>query len=268
MSEENWRESLPEPFREAPYFKDAESPEAALQAVQNAAAWQGNSLRIPGPDASDEDKAVFMEKAVERIPGLMPVPTEDSVGDMVFRKIGKPENAEGYKVPEIEDFELAGERAGELKAFAHENNYTQGQFEAMVRRDAELTKSQSEQVMNSLKEEQTLLSQEWGAATEERMGDIVAFLANDKTAPPALREAAQKGEITAEYARWLHGLVERVSEPGELARQPEGERKLPPSEALEQFHEITARLIKMQPGDPEYSMLKDKRMVLAEQAFV
>ena len=61
MSEENqspeggsWKDALPEALRDAPYFKKAETVDQVLADLQGAAAWQGNSLRIPGPDATPD----------------------------------------------------------------------------------------------------------------------------------------------------------------------------------------------------------------------
>ena len=267
MSEQNWKDSLPEGFTDAPYFKDAESPEQALQSIQDAAAWMGNSLRIPGPDASDEQKAEFMAKAVDRIPGLMPVPDPDNVGDVVYAKIGKPDTPEAYKAPEVEGFEVSPDQLGDLKSYAHENNMTQAQFDALYTRQANLTKAEQENMIKTLQEEQTIIANEWGSAKDERLQEITNFLSNDENTPPELVDAVKGGKVTAAYARWLHGLVSRVAEPGELQGQESGESTLVPSEAKAQLEDLTARLVKMHPADPNYDHLVGKRVELAKQAF-
>jgi hypothetical protein len=266
---DNW---IPEGLRDAPYFKaDSEGNFRSMDQVRadldNAAAWQGNSLRIPGPDASDEQKTEFMGKAVERIPGLMPVPIGEDVGELIYQKIGKPTEAEKYKFPEIEDSPFADETIGTMKARAFENNLTQTQFTKLVNDQLAVLQDSRAADDTMITQEQAVLQEEWGSAKDERMTDIANFLSNDESAPPELAQAVKDGKVTAQYARWLYNLVERVSEPGELNGQPRGEPTPTPAEAKARLNEINAQIIGMPETDPSYQHLYDQRLELAKAAF-
>ena len=76
MSDENiepvadWRESLPEQLRDAPYFKNAESPDQVRADLDGAAYWQGNSILKPTAEATDEAKETNRQSCVSCIQTL------------------------------------------------------------------------------------------------------------------------------------------------------------------------------------------------------
>ena len=258
----SWKESLPPELQSAPYFKNAETLEQVTADLTNAAAWQGNSLRIPGPDASDEQRREFQTKAMEKIPGLITVPDPDSEEyGAFFEKLGTPKDAAKYKVPE--DHGLDGDTLGQLKATAHSMNMTQKQFDAWIGGQLEQSKTQREAAENAVKEQQALIQGEWGAATEQRMGEIAEFLASDDSIPSDLKEAFKEGRLSAEYVRFLHSMAGAMSEGGEISRQANDDRQLTPLEAKEQFAELTERLVKMPRTDARYMELVKKRADLA-----
>jgi hypothetical protein len=63
MSEEaaipSWAQALPPELHDIPYLKGSDTPAAFREQVQHAAAHQGNSLRMPGPDAAPEELREF-----------------------------------------------------------------------------------------------------------------------------------------------------------------------------------------------------------------
>ncbi len=258
----NWKESLPPELQSAPYFKNAETLEQVTADLTNAAAWQGNSLRIPGPDASDEQRAEFQAKAMEKIPGLTTVPDPDSEDySAFFQKLGTPKEADKYKLPE--DHGLDGDTVGNLKATAHQMNMTQKQFDAWVGKQIETSGQQREAAENAVKEQQSLIQTEWGAATEARMGEIKEFLASEETIPADMKAAFEEGRLSAEYVKFLHNMATSMSEGGEISRQVNDDHQLTPLEAKERFNELTERLVAMPATDARYRELVNKRAELA-----
>ncbi len=267
MSEEveaqDWRESFPEAFREAPFIKGADSAEKALEDIKNAAQWMGNSLRIPGPDATPEKLAEFRKKAQEKIEGLMEVPDPDSEDyTEVLHKLGMPKSADKYKSPEG----IEGEVLANLKTLAFEMGMTQKQFDAFAKRNMDSAKETADTEAAFWEEQSKLLSNEWGAATADRMKTI-ANLLNEEGVPQELKDGFKSGKITSTQAKWLYSLAERMAEGGDIANQASEDTSLTRMEAESQMSELTERMIGMSPVDPKYKVLMQKRMKLAEMAF-
>jgi hypothetical protein len=259
----DWKESLPEQLRDAPYFKSAESVDQVLSDLTNAAGLQGNSLRIPGPDASDEDVAAFRLKATEKIPGLMAVPDPDSDDYTdVLSKMGLPEAADKYRVPE--GTPIDADTLAQLAAEAHEAKLTQSQFNALVNKQAGKLAQLTEQQETHAREREDALRKEWGAAYEDRLGEVERLLSD---APGEL--AGVLPNLSADAVKWLHDLTDSFGEDNEGTRQADGQRaRLTPDEAHEQAGEILKRLQSMKEyEDPRlYQSLVKKRVDLIRMA--
>lgn len=255
----NWRESIPEPLRDAPYFKNAETMDQVLADIKGAAAWQGNSIRIPGPDSTDEQRAEFITRAQEKIPGLMAVPEVGSDDySKVMAKLGMPEEAGAYHVPE--QVEIDGELLGNLKAEAFAAGLTQSQFQSLVAKQAEGLKTQTEINQAKISEQQALLKNEWGEAAEQRLGAVEHLLSDG---PQLLRDAFEANSLDAATVQWLYGMAEQMTEGNEGLRQVDGQNAvMSPGEAAHQEAEIFAQLQQLTPTDPRYRELVQRRVDL------
>lgn len=251
MAEENtvpeWaKTALPETLHDLPFLKDAADESAFKQRIVDAGQWMGNSLRKPGPDASQEDIAAFQAKVVEIAPGLMPTPNLEDADAMstVFAKLGRPDAADAYKVPD--GVEIEGEVLGQLKALAFKANLTQKQFEAYTASVHESSKGQIDQ--QTVQHEQAIatLKGEWGAAYDQNIGQISALLKTNATTPPYLIEQLEAGKLPADQVRWLHSIADSVSnEDGQFhsqgGKQPGA--MLSRAEASARADEVTARMM-------------------------
>lgn len=254
---DNWRESLPEPLRDSPYFKNAKSVEDAATQIANAAYWQGNSILKPGANASDEAKAANKQKIREMYPEFMPVPdpySEDA--GQVFAKMGKPDSADKYKLPE--GFEMSPDEAGAMKAIALDANLTQAQFEKQ--QAAILTKRQ-EMAEQQKAEQQTglaALREQWGATYDQNMAQVNAMLANDKLVPPAIKAAAEAGTLDAQSIQWLNDIARRGDEQTEVPTQQGQTAAMTPEQGRQEAQELRARLFSMNDLDPMKPVLMAK----------
>jgi len=262
-------EQLPEALREAPYLKSAKTAEEAVQALQNAAAWQGNSLRIPGPDADDETVRTFRGKVIEKYPGLMETPSlddEDAL-DAVLSRLGLPEAADKYKMPE--GVELPGEQAGQMMAWAHGAKMTQKQFEKYVTEQAGHEAKALEKANDHFTQQEEALKGEWGSAYDQRKADCIK-LAEDSGAPPGLLNAIKAGKADGETMRWLFNLHDSLgAEAGELGEQGKdnGNRIMDPNEALSQLAEIEKKLFVKGISPEDKAILTKKRLALMPLAY-
>jgi hypothetical protein len=254
----SWTDSLPSDFRNAPFIAKAANQADALQAIQNAASWMGNSIRIPGPDASDADKTAFAQKAMEKIPGLMQTPNFEDPAQMaaIMKKMGKPDTAEGYKAPESMD---AGQ-AAQLQAMALESGMTVKQWDtfsskmaATQNEGAGAAKLAQEQAM------QTLVG-EWGMAYDQKAADVFVLM-QKMQAPAEMIQAVKDRTIEAGQLRMWDRMVESIGSEGNPLSsmgKDQGPGFMTPAEAKSQIDEIMARPEYFDKASPQQAALRAK----------
>ena len=220
--------------------------EQALADMQRAADSAGNSLRIPGPDASDEQRQEFYSRVLEKAPGLMPKPQDDESTRLALKALGLPDAPDKYAVPEVEGIALTDERIGELRAMAHEAGLTAPQFAGFLER---LLKRDAEGLATTRAEQESALAQlrgEWGSAYDTRLKQITQ-LATATEAPESLLAAISDGTLTSDTLRWLNTLTERLGAPEGMVVGGQGKTAaagpLTPGEALAQLDEVEAQLV-------------------------
>ena len=256
--------TLPDPLKNLSVFQGEKTIEQIAADIDGAMKSLGTSIRIPGPDASPEQRKEFLKKAVERMPELMPIPDPEGENyDTVFQRLGKPEAPEKYLTPEIEGFQLPPETLGAMKAQAHSNNLTQKQFENNIRQMAEQQRVANETFQRAKEEDTALLKAEWGAAYGDRMEVVKGFLNSDANVPEDFKEAFNSGKLNSASVKWLHNLAEMAYEGNETTTQQgtgSSTGNLTPMEAKARAEEIFLRLREMQPTDPQYQALIQKRL--------
>jgi len=275
MSDQEWYDALPSDIQNAPIFKVAEDGtvktiEQVVLDLTNLTQVAGNSLRMPGPDAGDEDIAKFQSRVMEKVPGLMTKPNledDDSIAAH-FTKMGKPATAEDYKTPEIEGFEL--DDPGGTKATAHAMNMTQKQFTAWVNDQAKAATLRQDKLNLQHEEQLGVIKNEWGAAFEQNMAAVGKLVKENTLAPKELAEAFDKKQLPASMLRYLLNMSELGAEGTTFQTQTDGSDVIPiPAEAMSQLVEVENRLFdkNMHPSDPQYALLTAKRNKLIRQAY-
>jgi hypothetical protein len=233
---QDWRNSLPEPLREAPFIKAADDPEKALQEIQNAASYMGNALRIPGEDASEEDRVAFYEKLQEKVPGLMPKPSDDNLEELY--KFLRPESPdqysfdapEGREVPE--DFEA-------FSKIAHKHGLSKDQFKGILNDLLGPQWEQQDQLSAEQTEAMKALGKEWGAAYEQNLTTVKNFL-RLTDAPEGIVELLSQGAMSPEEIKWIHSVARATKSEAEIANQGNGDNPamISPDEAQARISEI------------------------------
>jgi len=276
MGEDNWYESIPEPLRTASFFKPGDDGkpkplEQVIADINGAAAHLGNSIRIPGPDAGDEDVARFRLKAVEKIPGLMVVPSEDDEETMttVLRSMGMPEKPDGYKLPEIEGVDWSNVDTGGMRAQAHAMGMTQRQFAAMVKAQHEERSTLQERQTHELQEGLSALRKEWGSAFDERVSKVRATLEN-MDAPDYLMSMLEAGTLPAADIAFFHKVADAIGAEGsEGANQERNAGTLTPDQALDALSELENRADRalFDAAHPDHERLVKRRLELMKLAY-
>ena len=259
----DWRESIPETARGWDEVKNANSPDDVWSWVDNMRTFMGQSVRIPGPDASPEQIAEVAQRLVGKLPEhVMMRPTDlDSLG----AALGRPEDANGYQVPEgMEAFPAVAE----MKAVAHKASLNQQQFEAMLGNLAEIEQAQAEQAANRRQASLDVLKAEWGAAFDGKTEDVMKFLEHEG-APSIFIEAAKNGMFGGEEYKFFASLADRlVSGEGDTNRGLGNHRtELTPAEIRAKQADIRNNPTHPynNPGSPGYQEALDEMVRLSRQ---
>lgn len=243
---ENWLETLPEPLRAAPFIGKAESLDDAIGKLSHAAKLVGTSIRIPGEDASDDDRKAFYDKLAD-VPGVAMLPDiEDADGQTgLLRKLGAPEKAEDYALPEIEEFEWDEGVANDLRAYAAEAGLTKAQFKRFATKIGEQERQAGLEAASAQTEAQKKLRQDWGADYDNREALIRGWM--EKTdAPESMRQLVDDGNMSVEAMNWLYNTAKSFEgDVNPINRDRQGANpSLTPADAREKINEIM--------GNPAY----------------
>jgi len=231
-----WKQSIPEQLRDAPFFKEAKSMDEVVAGIAGAAQYMGNSIRIPGDDAGAEDLAEFHAKLSSKVPGLIPTPdfTDPNSVNEILTRMGRPSSDKGYKFPDgMEPDEY-------LAKVAFDNSLTQNQFDGFVKTMNESTKSETE--ANQLAQRSNILElkKEWGLAYEDKAAEVSALL-KIMEAPPHIAKAFQENNLDTSLVKWFSKITDSLGGEGtQLGKKDESKTGISPAEADIKIAEINA----------------------------
>lgn len=196
----------------------------------------GNSIRVPGKDAGEDDTKAFYDKIVEKAPNLMLKPDLDNKeqSDEFYNMAGRPTESGKYEAVAPEGFEVNGDRDKLLKDIAFEAGLSGKQFKGVMEKVyAEDFKAQQiaqdEYVKNS-----DALKIEWGSAYDEKINTAMD-LSNK-----FFGEIFKKETIPADFARGLDKLSSQFSKEDLNSAKPEQKVVVTPAEASQAIAEIYA----------------------------
>ena len=242
---------MPEVLREAPMLAKASTPEEALQQLQNAAQHMGNSIRIPGEDAGEEDWSKFNSRLLEKVPGLMPKPDVESDENLqtVYKAMGQPDAPSKYQfeVPEgrnAEDVPLET-----IQQLAHKAGLNQKQFNTILGGLMAKEWENQDQFSQEQTEDLKALQTDWGLATQQNMQAVTNWLSLTN-APESLVNMAKDSKLSAADYKWLHSVAVANASQTALTQLPKNDQEVPltPQEALHKIDEIL--------GNPEHPYFK------------
>lgn len=159
-----WKDDLPEKVRDWDEVKNAETPEAFFDQISNMRSAMGQSLRIPGDDASEETHKAFHTKLTEKVPGLVQVPGDDDTEGQtaLYRRLGAPETFEGYETGD-------DVVALSLREAAFASGLSKKQFSKVIERLVTGRAAAKEEADTLHTTGRQTLKEEWGQAFEGKM---------------------------------------------------------------------------------------------------
>ncbi len=210
----SWTDALPNDVREWDEVKNSDKPEKFWDQMVNMRSRMGSSVRIPGEDAGDDDKAAFYAKIKEKVPGLMVTPdfeNEEAMSDL-YGRMGRPAEAKDYKVPEFKDSKgqdvpgLDLTLAESLKESAFKAGVSQAKFTEMITALVSPTIAKYEDTLAQAQASKAELAAEWGTAFE-RNSKIVENFLTMTDAPESLMTAMKSGAIGKSAMTWFHKMA-------------------------------------------------------------
>ena len=242
-----WKDDLNEDIKSAPAFKDiGDDINDLAKNYLDAQSHLGNAIRIPSSEASEDDVTAFHTKLKEKVPGLIRTPSAEDEGsiDAFLTALGKPDKADGYKLPEIEGVDIDEKRGELFKETAHTLGMTQKQLEGFLGKmyDADLT--QQDVIGNARQEDALTLKKEWGVTHENRMKALTDNLLLSE-APADLTDAVKNGMVSSATIKWLDAVFGKfASEDKHLDDNDKhlNQDDVVPGEAMERAAEVRKKL--------------------------
>jgi hypothetical protein len=256
-----WMDNLSDDLKENKSLQDFKDLNGLAKSYVDTKAMMGNSIRMAGPDASDEDRAKIYQKVMTHMPELVLKPNPDSAEQSAeyYAMLGVPADAGGYNT---DDIKLSDEILNELKTLAHGVNMSKSQFKVYANKMAEMQGSTIQNQEDARVRMGAELKTEWGMAFEDRYAVVEKHLAEN----PGLGviEDMTPAQIKSHYevSRSLNGVKQ-------MRQQPVPETHMSPSEAQAQMAEIDSNPLRFStnPADRfEQQKLTKRRIELAKQA--
>jgi hypothetical protein len=230
----DWKNNLPEEVQGWQEVQQSDSPEKFFDQIANMRKRMGQSIRVPGQDAGEDQLNEFYNNLEEKVPGLMrkPNPEDESSIEAAFRAMGMPENPEEYTLQkdDVTDAELK-----DLQTMAKNIGMTKKQFNKFSEAMLQINRNSSKQFQENIDSERNALLNDWGAATDERMNEILN-IAEATGASPAMVEAIKNKTVDAHTAKWLYQLGQQLG--GEEVNAHIQQKTMAPDEASESINDI------------------------------
>ena len=242
-----WKDDLNEEMKGSPAFKDiGDDINDLAKNFLDVQSHLGNAIRIPSAEATEEDVTAFHTRLKEKVPGLIPTPDGENPEtiEMFLSALGKPEKADGYKLPEIDGVDIDETRGELFKATAHDLGMTQKQLEGFLGKmyDADLT--QQDVLGNARQEDALALKKEWGVTHENRMKALTDNLLLSE-APADLTDAVKNGMVSSATIKWLDEVFGKFSSEDKHLDdndKHQNQDDIVPVEAMERAAEVRAKL--------------------------
>lgn len=143
----DWRDHLPQDMKDDIVFKDVKNIGSLAKQFKDAQSFIGDSVRIPGEDASPEEV------------------------DQFFNKLGRPASAKDYhfELPELQGNEWDKDNIQEFTKVFHEAGVTQGQADIILNGYARMNNEIAVKAEEGIGESITQLKESWGPNFERNL---------------------------------------------------------------------------------------------------
>ncbi len=186
---------LPEDLRGESSLANIKEIGSLAKGYVSAQRMLGSSIRIPGPDASEEVRKDFLSK-IHGVPGVVSLPNKDDpeAVNEFFNKLGRPTTPEGYRIDAPADFPIDGEQINQFKGLAHKLGLTAEQANAIAQFDIERGKGFIQGMQQQKEAAKQTLNREWGNEFDNNLTAGKEVLLHLSSKYPEEAKALMNGE--------------------------------------------------------------------------
>lgn len=271
--QDDWKDTLPDDLKTNASLLDVPDVATLAKRFVDTKAMVGNSFRVPGEDASDEDWKKFNAGLMEKVPSLMykPDATDTEAMGVVYDQMGRPEKSDQYEVPEIDNqgLQLNMDLAETFKEVAHKHGLNKQQYQGVIKELTETSIKQALEARANVDIDVKGLVDEWGHAYE-RNKTVAIAIAKQTGAPENLINLIAGPTPPTELVKYFHSLSASLKGEGiNLSNDGGHEGVMTPTEAKEQMAEM--RRNREHPlnivSDPQHKAALVKFEKLAKDAY-
>jgi len=193
----DWKSGLDAAYLDNESIKNAPDINTLAKGYVSLERMIGNSIRIPGEDAGEQDVSAFHEKLMS-VPGVVKLPSEGNEVELndFYAKMGRPESFDKYEVTRPEDIPDGIEYSEQMENWFKEQAFAQGlnnkQVQGIMSAWNEMTMQEGQQRLAERDESANYLKNKWGADYERRNG-VVQTLLNKFGNDGAYQELIESG---------------------------------------------------------------------------
>jgi hypothetical protein len=250
--------------------KNAADLPALISTVQELKAYQGDSLRIPGPEATVEDRTAFNAKLAERVPGVyyMPDPEDPAQIKALQRKMGAPEDGNGYTFTPPEGGSIDEAMTAQYRTWANDLDMTQAQADGIYKRFNEYTLGEIGAMKGTHNEAINGLKAEWGVTFPDKVKKI-DHLVGKYADTEGFRAELQAGNVPPHILKMFSQMADGLLGEGMQMVGTGGDQPppgLPPAEAAERAAEVRNHPAFFDDAHPEHMAMVKKHVEYMKQA--
>jgi hypothetical protein len=173
----SFTDSLPEELRGEASLADFKDVSGLAKSYVSSQKMLGNSVRIPGEDASEEARTEFLQK-LQQVEGVTKLPNTDNPEEVnaFYQTLGKPESLDGYNLDALEGQEVDGQTVASFQELAYNLNLTNQQANALASFEMQRQGALAEQMAASRDNSVGVLKEKWGPDYDNRMEGAKAAL--------------------------------------------------------------------------------------------
>ncbi len=257
-------DALPAMVKEAPDFA------TFVKVAQDLKAMTGDSIRIPGPESTPEARAEFQAKLAERVPGVyyMPDPENAEQIKALRRKLGAPENAEGYVFTPPEGGDLDEGLTANYRNWANELDLSQYQADEIYKRFNTYQLTAVGELQSGHQEGLNQLKAELGVTYGDRLKKIDHLLSKYE-GTEVMRESLKAEQFPAHVVKLFNNMADGLLGEGmQMVGTGEGTQPtgMPPAEALARAAEVRNNPAFLDEAHPEHRVMVAKHVEYMKMA--
>lgn len=247
--QESWFDKLPEELKaegSLESFKDKDMSEVVKSYV-HAQKTMGGMIRIPSADSPEEVKKAFLDKLTQ-VDGVTILPDRNNqeAVNALMNKLGRPEKAENYTLPDLEGVDLSSvnpEIINGFKSLAHTIGLTDAQAKACMDYEIKQALATQDALVKKVETNKALLKQMWGESFEQRANGARTMInVLGQKYPELIQQFNQSHETNPLFYEVLAELSQVYRERGHISGSSVGKFDLTPAEASAKIKEIQSDL--------------------------